>query len=81
MQNWVCIRSVFEQKIGPYKVCSFVIMGPFVKVAALLLLHKLGKGKKSENRGPLTLLPVNRLTAMPTTRAKISTEVSKCMTS
>ena len=34
-QNWVCFRSVFEQKLGPYKVCIFVNMGPFGKVAAL----------------------------------------------
>ena len=33
--NGVCIRSVFEQKIGPYKVCIFVNMGPYGKVAAL----------------------------------------------
>ena len=25
--NGVCIRSVFEQKIGPYKVCIFVNVG------------------------------------------------------
>ena len=31
----VCIRSVFGQKIGPYKVCIFVSMGPSGKVAAL----------------------------------------------
>ena len=30
-QYGVCIRSVFEQKIGPYKVCIFVNMGPFWK--------------------------------------------------
>ena len=34
-QNGVCIRSVFEQKIGPYKVCIFVNMGPYEKLAAL----------------------------------------------
>ena len=34
-QNEFCIRSVFEQKIGPYKVCILVNMGPFGKVAAL----------------------------------------------
>ena len=34
-QNRVFIRSVFEQKIGPYKVCIFVNMGPFGKAAAL----------------------------------------------
>ena len=34
-QNWVCIRSVFEQKIGPYKVCIFG------KVAALLLCQAI----------------------------------------
>ena len=34
-QNGVCIRSVFEQKIGPYKVCIFVNTGPCGKVAAL----------------------------------------------
>ena len=33
----VCIRSVFGQKIGPYKVCIFVNMGPSGKVAALSL--------------------------------------------
>ena len=31
--NGVCIRSVFEQKIGPYKVCILENMGPFGKVA------------------------------------------------
>ena len=36
-QNGVCIRSVFEQKIGPYKVCILVNMGPYGKVAALPL--------------------------------------------
>ena len=35
--NGVCIRSVFEQKIGPYKVCIFVNMGPSGKVAALIM--------------------------------------------
>ena len=34
-QNGVCIRSVFKQKIGPYKVCIFVNMGPYEKLAAL----------------------------------------------
>ena len=33
--NGVCIRSIFEQKIGPYKVCIFVNVGPCGKVAAL----------------------------------------------
>ena len=33
--NGVCIRS--EQKIGPYKVCIFVNMGPYGKVAALIM--------------------------------------------
>ena len=31
----VCIRSVFEQKIGPYKVCILVNMGPLERLAAL----------------------------------------------
>ena len=35
------IRSVFEQKIGPYKVCIFVNTGPFGKVAALNLLKPI----------------------------------------
>ena len=30
-QYGVCIRSVFEQNIGPYEVCIFVKMGPFGK--------------------------------------------------
>ena len=37
--NGVCIRSVFEQKIGPYKVCIFVNVGPFGKVAALGMMR------------------------------------------
>ena len=38
-QNGVCIRSVIEQKIGPYKVCIFVNIGPFEKLAALILVR------------------------------------------
>ena len=34
-QNRVCIRSVFEKKIGPYEVCIFVNIGPYEKSAAL----------------------------------------------
>ena len=34
-QNRVCIRSVFEKKIGPYEVCIFVNIGPFEKTGAL----------------------------------------------
>lgn len=30
-----CIRHVFEQKVGLYKVCIFVNMGPFGKLDAL----------------------------------------------
>ena len=41
--NGVCIRSVFEQKIGPYKVCIFVNMGPSGKVAALCFHTIIGK--------------------------------------
>ena len=36
-QNRVCIRSVFKKKIGPYKVCIFVNMGPYEKSAALTI--------------------------------------------
>ena len=43
-QNGVCIRSVFEQKIGPYKVCILVNMGPLERLAALSFLPQvLGK--------------------------------------
>ena len=35
-QNRVCIRSVFEKKMGPYEVCIFVNTGPFEETAALL---------------------------------------------
>ena len=38
-QNRVCIRSVFEKKMGPYEVCIFVNTGPFEETAAL---HKSG---------------------------------------
>ena len=36
-KSTVCIRSVFKKKIGPYKVCIFVNMGPYEKSAALLV--------------------------------------------
>ena len=42
-QNGVCIRSVFEQKIGPYKVCILVNMGPFERLAALLMLFPVDR--------------------------------------
>ena len=35
-QNRVCIRSVFEKKMGPYEVCIFVNTGPFKETAALV---------------------------------------------
>ena len=38
-QNGVCIRSVFEQKIGPYKVCILVNMGPLERLAALRMVE------------------------------------------
>ena len=47
--NEVCIRSVFEQKIGPYKVCIFVNMGPFEKLAALHALCPCNA--KNKNHG------------------------------
>ena len=34
-QSGDCIRPVFEQKVGLYKVCIFVNMGPFGKLDAL----------------------------------------------
>ena len=37
-QNRVCIRSVFEKKMGPYEVCIFVNTGPFEETGALKMV-------------------------------------------
>ena len=55
-QNGVCIRSVFEQKIGPYKVCIFVNMGPYEKLAALQYLSTFLEFLMPGRRGYLPML-------------------------